>query len=46
MENQLTARSNGPNVESAKGQELAKRFNEELFAKLEKISPGVTSVLN
>ncbi|KAF2106110.1 hypothetical protein BDV96DRAFT_591457 [Lophiotrema nucula] len=36
---------NGPNVESAKGQDLAKRFNEELFAKLETISPGSTGVL-
>jgi hypothetical protein len=41
----LTIRSNGPNVDSEKGQALQKRFIGELFEKLEKIEPGITEVL-
>jgi hypothetical protein len=33
-------------METTQGLALQKRFNEELFAKLEEISPGVTKALN
>jgi hypothetical protein len=36
---------NGPNVDSEKGQALSKRFIEELFEKLEGMSPGITNLL-
>jgi len=36
--------SNGDNVESAQGMKMQEKFIEELFAKLEKISPGVTNI--
>ncbi|KAF2477174.1 retinol dehydrogenase 12, partial [Lindgomyces ingoldianus] len=36
---------NGSSVESAKGQLLQQRFNKELFARLEAISPRVTKIL-
>lgn len=35
---------NGDNVDSERGRNLQKKFTEELFAKLEEISPGVTKV--
>ncbi|KAF2009287.1 retinol dehydrogenase 12 [Aaosphaeria arxii CBS 175.79] len=36
---------NGPNVESDQGRILAKRFNGELFTRLDMIAPGVTKIL-
>lgn len=43
--NELTESRNGPGVDSEYGRKLAKRFDKELFTKLEGISPGVTRVL-
>ncbi|KAF2655143.1 NAD(P)-binding protein [Lophiostoma macrostomum CBS 122681] len=37
---------NGSNMETTQGLALQKRSNEDLFAKLEELSPGVTKVLN
>ncbi|KAF2260297.1 NAD(P)-binding protein [Lojkania enalia] len=37
--------TNGKNIDSTKGQQLQKRWNSELFSKLENIAPGITKVL-
>jgi hypothetical protein len=35
----------GPSIEGKKAEEVAKRFNDELFALLEQVAPGSTSML-
>lgn len=40
----LTRRRNGAIVESAKGQELARKWNTELFGILEHVAPGCTKI--